>query len=176
MHKVLLQSACIPASMHHSMPCRRTVPYCGSDFSPIQMCLCVLPRPLPRRPALSPYFQSVWILHPDLPVVLGGHTVVQERLNCGIIWGKRRYTRSPVRSVCYICYLQRWTSSDWQETSLIWLLSSSCYSKYGKAGRVQVSPCSGLYYICCSVVWLSVVINISRLLTPKSVILAFASI
>lgn len=36
-------------------------------------------------------------------------------------------------------FLQLWTSSGSQEIFLIWLLSSSCYSKYGKAGRVQVS-------------------------------------
>lgn len=31
---------------------------CRSDFSPIRTPLCVFSRPLPRRPALSPYFQS----------------------------------------------------------------------------------------------------------------------
>lgn len=68
----------------------RAAPRRGSDSRPIQTRLCVLPRPLPRRPALSPYFQPVWTQHPGLPAGLGGYTLVPAGVKCVTIWVKKR--------------------------------------------------------------------------------------
>lgn len=72
----------LPPAEVNSATGGRAAPRRGSDSRPIQMRLCVLPRPLPRRPALSPYFQPVWTPHPGLPATLGGYTLAPAAVEC----------------------------------------------------------------------------------------------
>lgn len=131
---------CARMSVHARVepaPRRRVAACRGSDSCPIKARLCVFSRPLPRRPALSPYFQPVCTPHPGLPAHLGGYALAP----AGVVWNdlrreKREFCVSP-QAVSVI--LLPWISSGSQETFLIWLQSSSYCSKYGKAGLVQVS-------------------------------------
>lgn len=91
---------CARTSMHAPVepaPRRRVAPCRGSDSCPIKARLCVFSRPLPRRPALSPYFQPVCTPHPGLPAHLGGYPLAP----AGVVWNdlrreKREFCVSPL--------------------------------------------------------------------------------
>lgn len=154
-----------PRPAINSAPRRRVDPRRGSDSGPIKARPCVFSRPLPRRPALSPYFQPVWTPHPGLAAAWGGYAHEPAGVRCGTIRGrKREFCVSPLAASVF---LRPWISSGWQEISLIWLRSSSCCSKYGKAGLVQVSQSQSQSWLI-SVKLHACVCSVLRVLTVKA--------
>lgn len=124
---------------------RRIVSCRPSDFSPIKTSLYVVARPLPRRPAHSPYFHPVWTPHPGLQLDWGGYAFAQDYLKCGAIYSNGKgnicasflavsvlfcnneHLQTDRRPLSFGCYHHPATQNMEKQVMCRWVLSSVLY-------------------------------------------------